>query len=152
VKPNPVIEPLIAAFLAPFGADDEGIVTAIDLAVLVALADGTIDAAERAALAGGIEAVMGSTVAPAVVRHLVRESRNQIEAAGIEARARAIGGVLAARGAVDEGLRLALAVAFASDGLAAGERARIGEVAKAAGATEARLDGLIAAAALAASP
>ncbi len=119
--------------------------------MLVAVANGVIDAAERAALAGALEAVMGSTVAPPVVRHLIRESRNHIQAEGIEARARAIGRALAARGAADEGLRLALAVAFASEGLGEAERERIEVMAKAAGATPARVDALIAAAARAAS-
>jgi tellurite resistance protein len=146
VKPDPKLKMLTAAFLARFGADDEGVSTAVDLAVLVAVADGVIDAAERAALAGAIEVVMGATVAPSVVRHLVLESRNQILAAGTEARARAIGGALAARGAIDEGLRMALAIAFASEGLAAMERAHIATMARAAGVTDARLEGLITAA------
>ena len=151
MTPNPKIKPLVDAYLARFGADDEGVQTAVDLTVLVAVADGVIDVAERAALASALEAVMGSSVAPTVVRHLIRESRNQIAAEGIEARARAIGRTFAARGAADEGLRLALAVAFASEGLGEAERERIAAMAKAAGATPARLEALIAAAERAAS-
>jgi tellurite resistance protein len=143
VKLSADIKPLVDAFCARFGADDEGIVTAVDLAVLVAVADGTIDADERAALAASMEVIMGATVAPTVVRYLIRESRNQIQAAGADARARAIGGILAARNATDEGLRLALAIAFASGGLAQSERDAITHVAKAAGATDARLEALI---------
>src|SRR6185437_2510762 len=111
------IKALVDAFCARFGGDDLGITTAVDLAVLVAAADGTIDADERAALTASLEAVMRSTVASTVVRYLVREARNQIEAVGAEARARAIGGVLAAHDAADDGLRLALAIAFTSGGL-----------------------------------
>jgi tellurite resistance protein len=147
MKPGAHIKPLVAALCARFGGDDEGITTSVDLAVLVAAADGTIDADERAALTASLEAIMGSTVAPTVVRYLVRESRNQIEAAGAEARARAIGGVLADHGAVDDGLRLALAIAFSSGGLSAPEREVIAVVAKAAGVSESRLEALIAAAA-----
>jgi tellurite resistance protein len=147
------VKALVNAFSARFGADDEGIVTAVDLAVLVAAADGTIDQDERAALSASLEAIMGAAVAPTVVRYLVRESRNQIEATGAEARARAIGGLLAAHDATDDGLRLALAIAFASGGLSAPERAIIAQVAKAAGATDARLEALIKSAAeRAASP
>jgi tellurite resistance protein len=82
-----------------------------------------------------------------VVRFLVRESRNQIEVAGPSARARAIGRQLAERDAADEGLRLGLAIAFASDGFSAPERERLAMVAKAAGMSEARLDALAASAA-----
>jgi tellurite resistance protein len=134
------------------GGGEEAAVAAIDLAVLVATADGSIDAAERAALAASLEAVMGATVTPQVVRHLVRESRNQIEVAGANARARAIGRQLAERGASDEGLRLGLAIAFASNGLSVVERERLAVVAKAAGMSEARLEVLVAAAATGANP
>ena len=41
--------------------DDEGIVAAVDLVVLVALLDDTINDVERAALAGAIEVVRGAT-------------------------------------------------------------------------------------------
>jgi len=147
MTPSAHIKTLVDALRARFRGDDEGITTAVDLAVLVAAADGTIDAEERAALTASLEAIMGSTVALTVVRYLVREARNQIEAVGAEARARAIGGLLAANGAADDGLRLALAIAFASDGLSAPEREVVSVVAKAAGASESRLEALIAAAA-----
>ena len=143
MKPSAHIKPLVDTFTKHFGADDEGIVTAVDLAVLVAAADGTIDADERAALTASLEAIMGATVAPTVVRYLVREARNQIEAAGADARARAIGGLIRARDATDDGLRLALAIAFTSGGLSDPERAIIATVAKAAGASDARLEALI---------
>jgi tellurite resistance protein len=147
VKPTAHVKSLVEAFCARFGADDEGITTAVDLAVLVAAADGTIDPDERAALNASLEAIMGASVSHQVVRYLVRESRNQTAAVGPDARARAIGGVLAAHRAVDEGLRLALAIAFASEGLSAPEREVIALVARTAGASETRLEALIAAAA-----
>jgi tellurite resistance protein len=146
VKPSAHIKSLVQALSARFGADDVGITAAVDLAVLVAAADGTIDADERAALTASLEAIMGTTVAHTIVRYLVRESRNQTEAVGTEARARAIGGLLAAHHAVDEGLRLALAIAFTSQGLSEQERDVIAVVARAAGASETRLEALIAAA------
>jgi tellurite resistance protein len=147
VKPSADVKSLMDALQAKLGEGDEAAVAAVDLAVLVAMADGAIDTAERAALASSLEAVMGAAVAPPVVRYLVRESRNQIEVAGANARARAIGRQLAERGAADEGLRLALAIAFASDGLSDPEREIIARVAKAAGVSEARLEALVTAAA-----
>jgi tellurite resistance protein len=139
---NVDMKPLVSAFLTKFGHSDEGLITAIDLAVLVAIADGTIDKAERAALDESIAAIMGGAVAPTVARHLVGESKRQIAAAGIFPRAQAIGETLAKHDATAEGLRLALAVAYASDGLSEEERARIGSVAAAAKAPDGLLDEL----------
>jgi tellurite resistance protein len=140
---NVDMKPLVSAFLTKFGQSDEGLTAAIDLAVLVAIADGTIDKAERAALDESIAAIMGGAVAAPVARHLVGESKRQIAAEGIQPRAQAIGASLAKHGAVAEGLRLALAVAYASDGLSEEERARIGSVAAAANAPSELLDELV---------
>src|ERR1700677_2239399 len=105
------------ALRAKLGDHDEALIACVDLAVLVAMADGTIDADERAALSAGLDSLMRAQMAAPVVRHLIRESKNQIETAGPEARAKVIGHQLADHGAADEGLRLALAIAFSSDGL-----------------------------------
>jgi len=142
MKPSPLIQPTIEALCARFQSNEEGLTAAVDLAVLVAAADGRIDSAEMAALAASLEAMARTQLTPAVVHHIVRESRAQIQAAGIEARARAIGETLAAHDCVDEGLRLALVVALASEGLSAVERERIEIVAKAAGAGAERIDAL----------
>lgn len=138
---------LIEALVAKIGTADEALIAAVDLAVLVALADGTIDADEKSALTATLEALMRGRMAPHVVRHLIRESKNQIENAGAEARARAVGRELANHGAADDGLRLGLAIAFASDGLSETERACLAQVAKAAGMSDARFAALAAAAA-----
>jgi tellurite resistance protein len=137
------------ALRAKLGDQDEALMASVDLAVLVAMADGTIDADERAALAAALESLMRAQVAAPVVRHLIRESKNQIDADGPEARAKAIGRQLADHGAADEGLRLALAIAFSSDGLCDLERERISLVARAAGVSDARFAALVAAAAAA---
>lgn len=142
MKPSTELQPLIAALLARYDSSDEGLMAAIDLAVLVAQADGKIDAAERAALIASIEALMGTVVAPVITSHLVRESRDKIAEIGPETRAVQIGSSLKAHNAIDEGLRLALAIAHTSDGLSAEERARIAVVAKAAGVPESHIDEL----------
>lgn len=133
MKPSPSIRPLVAALRARFDSSDEGLNAVVDLAVLVALADGTIDEAEMAALAESIGTLVGGMLDPRMSRHVIRESRAKIESVGVEARAKAIGASLAACGAAEEGVRLALAIAMASDGVLEVERARVELVAVAAG-------------------
>jgi tellurite resistance protein len=130
---------LIDDLLAHFPAGDEAFITVVDLAVLVALADGRIDGAEMEALAESIEAMVGARLDAPLIGHLVTESRAQIRAVGPEACARAIGAVLAAHGAAEEGLRLALAVAWASEDVSAVELERIEQVAQAAGVADERV-------------
>ena len=139
MKANPSIPPLASALRARFDSSDEGLNAVVDLAVLVALADGKIDEAEMAALAESIGALVGGMLDPRMSRHVIRESRRKIEDTGVEARAKAIGVSLAAHGAVEEGVRLALAIAMASDGVCDAERARVEIVATAAGVEPARL-------------
>jgi len=129
--------------LARFPAGDDGLIAVVDLAVLVAIADGRIDGAEMAALAESIEALVGGRLSASLVGHLVTESRAQIRSLGPEACARSIGELLATHGAGEEGISLALAVAWASEGLSTPELERISQVAEAAGVTQARLDALI---------
>lgn len=128
------IEPIVASLLAKLGSTDEGFNAVVDLAVLVAAADGKIDKAEHAALADSLAALFGARVAPQVARHVVGESKRALAAQGVEARAQIIGAVLLAGDAVTEGLRVALAIAYASEGLSDAERAHIDLVARAAGA------------------
>jgi tellurite resistance protein len=147
MKPIAHVKQLVDALAAKLGDGDDAAVATVDLTVLVAAADGTIDAEEKAALAATLEAILRGTVALQVVRHLLRESKNQIDSAGTDARARAIGRLLAEHGAADEGLRLALGIAYASEGLSSSERELIAAVAKAAGASPARFEALVAEAA-----
>lgn len=137
-----MIRPLVAALRARFDSSDEGLNAVVDLAVLVALADGTIDEAEMAALAESIGTLVGGMLDPRMTRRVIRESRAKIEAIGVEARARAIGESLAAHGAAEGGLRLALSIGMASEGLSAVERARVELIAQAAGVDAAGLDEL----------
>jgi tellurite resistance protein len=130
---------LVDALLVHFPAGGEGLIALVDLAVLVAVADGHIDDAEMAALTESIEAIAGGRLGVVLARPLVEESCAQIRAIGPEASARLVGEVLAKHRAAEEGLRLALAIAFASEGMSAVERERVDQVAKAAGVSAARL-------------
>jgi len=134
----------IDALLAHFPAGDEGLIAVVDLTVLIAIADGQIDGAEMTALEESIEAMVGGRVPASLVGHLVTESRAQIRALGPEECARAVGAMLASRGAAEDGVALALAVAWASDGMSAMELDRISQVAEGAGIDTVRLDELMA--------
>jgi tellurite resistance protein len=136
---------LIDDLLLHFPAGDEGLIALVDLAVLVAVADGVIDPAERQALSQSIEALIGGQVPESMVEHLVSESCAQIQALGPEAAAHSVGTVLAARGAAAEGVRLGLAIARVSEGMSAIELQRVREVARAAGLDAAELDAIVAA-------
>jgi tellurite resistance protein len=143
VKPTNELQPLTDALLARFGEDDAGLTAAVDLAVLVAMADGHIDDAERAALASSIEGLIGGRVAPHIAKHLVAESRTKSKAVGTAARAREIGKTLAQHGAGEEGLCLAIAIAWVSDGVSPPEKAALDVVAASAGVSAARVEELI---------
>jgi tellurite resistance protein len=134
------LQPAVEALCTRFQSNEAGVAATIDLAVLVATADGRIDPAEMAALTVSLEAATKAQLAPAFVRHLVLASRQQVEATGAAAHAKLIGESFAAQGCVDEALRVALLVAMASDGLSHVERERIDIVAKAAGAPLDRVD------------
>jgi hypothetical protein len=142
VKPTNDLQPLIDALLARFNDSDEGLTTIVDLTVLVAMADGRIDEAEMTALMGTIETLMGTRLSLAVAKHLVTQSRSQIRNVGAAARARDVGASLAAHSASEEGVRLALAIAWTSEGVSAEEHAIIGVVAATAGVAADRLQAL----------
>ena len=143
MKPVADLQPLIDALLARFGSSDKGLCAAVDLAVLVAMADEHIDQDEMAALAASVEGFLGTRLAPAVVRHLIHESRRRIRDDGAEGCARTVGEVLAANHAVDEGLRFGLAIARASEGVSEVERARLVSLGAAGGLPASRVEELL---------
>ena len=138
MTPPPSIQPLIDEVLTHFQHGDAGISTIVDLSVLVAMADGKIDAVEMAALTESVEAIVGSRLVTSMVKHLVTQSRADIRAKGVEASAKSIGEILARQGAGEDGLLLGLAVAWASEGLAPTERECLEQVGRAAGVSAER--------------
>ncbi len=111
----------------------------IDIGVLVANADGSVDMREREMLLEVFQALLNTTLTPEVVDHLITASLEVIEAAGAEARARLVAAILQDCDAVEPGVRVALAIAFASQGLNKAERTVIGRIAAAGGMTTSRL-------------
>jgi tellurite resistance protein len=114
----------------------------IDLGVLVASADGKVDASERAMLLDVYQTLLGTKLDTEVVNHLVTASLEVIEAAGAEPRARHIAAILQDCDSVEPGILVALAIAYASEGLSKAERKVVVRLAEAAGLEAARLEEL----------
>lgn len=131
------LRPLVERF------DKDELGSLVDLLVLVANADGKIDAAEREALHTGIETVIGSQLAPLSVHRLVAESLERTDDSTVDLRAVAVGGALCAIDRMEDGLRVAIAVAGVSEGLSEAEHDLLVTLARAGGYSTRRLDALI---------
>jgi tellurite resistance protein len=139
-----IIAPAIEELCTKFERGGYNPTPVIDLGVLVANADGTIDENERALLLEVFQALLETTVTPEVVNALIRASVEVIEVAGADARTRLVSAILSDCDAVEPGLRVAIAIAFASEGLTADERRVIDAIAQATGIDRERVDELIA--------
>ncbi len=135
---NSAIEQLCTAF-ARGGCNPTPI---IDIGVLVASADGKVDDHERLLLLEVFQTLLETLLNAEVVDHLVTASLEVIEAAGAVPRARLVGAILKDCDAVEPGLVVALAVAFASEGLSAAERAVVSRIAEGADFGEEQLAAL----------
>jgi tellurite resistance protein len=116
----------------------------IDLGVLVVNADGVVDQKEREVLLDMFQTLLDAKLSAEVVDHLVTACLQIIEAAGAESRARLIAEILVDCDAVEPGILVALAVAYASEGLSQEERVVVERIADAAGLPRPRLEQLIA--------
>jgi tellurite resistance protein len=144
MKANAVIQRAAESLRTRFASNEYSFAPIVDLATLVANADGTIDDAEMDALGECMRAVFAEHFGPEAVRYMVKSSVDLIKSVGVEARAKLIADVLASCDAAEDGLTLALAVAHASEGFSPEERAVVEMVATASGVTPARLEALIA--------
>jgi tellurite resistance protein len=115
----------------------------VDLMCLIAQADGSISEPERDALGAVLKALMGSHLHEAVVKHLIRSSLREIAKDGAEKRLRAIAQMLNAHQLAEDGLILAMSIAFAGDGMTAPERAMLKFFATQISVVPARFDALI---------
>jgi uncharacterized tellurite resistance protein B-like protein len=111
----------------------------IDLGVLVAYADGKIDEKEHAMLQEVFTTLLGTTLNGELVDALVTASVEVIKAAGAEERARLVGTILKDCDAGEPGCVVALALAFASEGLSEGEQLVVNRIADASGVTKEKL-------------
>lgn len=111
----------------------------IDIGVLVASADGTVDEREREMLLDVFQKLLDTALTPEVVDHLVTASLEVIEAAGAESRARLVAAILKDCEAVEPGVRVGLGLAYASQGLSSAEKKVIERIATAGGLSAKRL-------------
>ena len=111
----------------------------IDLGVLVVIADGVVDDREREVLLDLFQTLLDTKLSPEVVDNLVTASMQVVEAAGAESRARLIAEILLDCDAVEPGILVALAVAYASEGLSKEERVVVERIADAAELPRSRL-------------
>jgi tellurite resistance protein len=143
VKTPPLVMDAIDALCVRFEMGDYNPTPIIDLGVLVANADGAVDAAEVEALGSIIGALLGARMDGELVGFMAQASIDVANQAGAASRARLVAEILMDCDAVEEGLIVALAVAFASEGLKTSERALIASIARAAEYDAGKLDALI---------
>lgn len=138
-----VVAPAIESLCSAFARNGYNPTPLIDLGVLVASADGEVDERERATLFQVFQTLLDTALPADVVDHLVTASLEVIQAAGAESRARLIAEILMDCDAVENGLVVALTIAFASEGLSPSERKVIERIADFAHLPRERLDALV---------
>ena len=131
------LRPLVEAF------DKDRIGDLVDLIVLVAMADGTIDERERKALHAGIQAIIGSDLIPMIVYRLTDESLEKAEATSAEDLAQSVGEALSKSDSLEDGLRIAITVALSSQDLSQTERNILAAIARAGSLPSDKLDELV---------
>jgi tellurite resistance protein len=139
-----IIGPAVEELCAAFERGGYNPTPVIDLGVLVANADGNITQSERAMLYQVFQALLDTELTAEVVDALVSASVEVMELAGMEARARLVATILHDCDAAEPGLRVALAIAFCSEGLSDAERAVIDRIAEAAEVPQSRVEELVA--------
>ncbi|MGK4003443.1 tellurite resistance TerB family protein [Sorangium sp. So ce1036] len=142
MKPPALVQQAAGLLRARFDLNEYNPTPIVDLGALVANADGNVDAEELDALRQLIEPMLGAELNAELVRYLIEASLKVIAAAGVEPRVRLLAEILMDCDAVEEGIIVALAVAHASEGLSAPERAVIESLARAARLPPGRLDRL----------
>jgi tellurite resistance protein len=114
----------------------------MDVAAVVAIADGTVDDAETQALAETLEKLLGSAGEARSAEEIGKALR-AIEWDGPPSYAQGLGAELRKLGDVESGLRLGAAVAWASGGLAEDEKAVLRAMAEGGGVAPERLEVLL---------
>jgi tellurite resistance protein len=127
----------IAPLLPAFKKDDLEIL--VDLVVLVAYADGVIDADEQEALRASLETIFHSPLSLMVVNTLIGSAIDEIKAAGGDAFASQIGKELGDHSRGEDGLRLAFTIAAVDGRVSDEERERLVLLGEGAGLSSARI-------------
>jgi tellurite resistance protein len=140
---HPSLAADIDALCIAFKDSQYGLTPVVDLATLIACADGVVDEAETEALVHTLRRLLGPLMPEKVARQLIDASLDVVRGAGVEMQASTVGLALAARGMVEQGLALAVAVALASNDVSPEERRAIEIIASAAGYPLVQLNVLI---------
>ncbi|MBX3125223.1 MAG: TerB family tellurite resistance protein [Polyangiaceae bacterium] len=138
-----LIAPAIEDLCAAFERGGYSPSPVIDLGVLVAKADGTIDDSERDLLVQVLQTLLETKLSAEVIDALITASAEVIDLVGVGPRARLVGAILSDCDAAEAGLRVALAVAFASEGLSDSERRVIELIGDEADVSPARVSELV---------
>jgi tellurite resistance protein len=141
---TPYVREAIERLLAKFEQGDYNPTPIIDLGTLVANADGVVDAQEIETLQQILEPLLGAQLDGELVGYLVNASLTVIKAAGVEPRMRVVAEILMDCDAVEDGIIVALAVAYASEGLSEAERSLVTQLAKTCELPDDRIAALIA--------
>jgi len=141
---TPYVREAIERLLGRFERGDYNPTPIIDLGTLVANADGVVDAQEIETLQQILEPLLGAQLDGELVGYLVNASLSVIKSAGVEPRMRVVAEILMDCDAVEEGIIVALAVAYASEGLSEAERALVTQLAKLCEVPDDRIAALIA--------
>lgn len=115
----------------------------LESAWLIARVDGTIDHAERKALSEIVLSLASGGLRAQDVDDLLSESAATLLAEGLAARCAAVGEALARTGSAEAGLRVAVAVAGASNGVCIAESVTANAIANAAGIDQERADEIL---------
>jgi tellurite resistance protein len=115
----------------------------VDLLTLVATADGEIDTEEMEVLTRALGVLIGGDPLPEVVQLLIGSSVDAIRNEGRESRILKVATGLRECRAEEEGVHVAIAIAYASYGFSPAERAVVGAIAHAAGLPPSRVTALI---------
>lgn len=138
-----IITQAAASLREKFNTSDYNLSTLFDLAILVAYADGTVDDAEMELLGRTVRDLLDAEMSSDDLRFMVQGGVDLIRALGIEPRIQLIGQILKERNAGEDGVALAAVIGYASEGLAASERAVIDRIGQEAGVTPERVEAII---------
>jgi tellurite resistance protein len=143
MKGEALIRQAVQTLCERFERGDYNPTPILDLGVLVANADGTVDEEELAALQTIFGSLLDAQLDGEMVGHLIEASRQVIDLAGVNPRIRLIGEILKDCNAVEQGVTVALGVAYASGGLSPSERTMVTAIGDAGGLSSGRLEELI---------
>ncbi len=142
MKSSSLVTHAVERLIREFEENDYNPTPVIDLGTLVASADGSIDDEEIDAIRQILEPILHTQLDGEIVGYLVAASAKVIAAAGISARIRLLGQILLDCGAAEDGMILALAVAWSNGGYSDAEKKIIDELAAATRLPPARVEAL----------